>query len=92
MDADVDIDRRLDRMESKLDAVGETLQHLARIDERLTGSHKRIDGHAQRLDALEVQVRLVDKQMAQNAGRGMVVERAAWVVFAAIVTAVSKFF
>lgn len=89
---DVDIDRRLDRMEAKLDAVSETLQHLARIDERLTGSHKRIDRHDQRLDALEVQVRLVDKQMAQNAGRGMIVERAAWVVFAAIVTAVSKFF
>ena len=89
--ADV-FDKRLDRIEAKLDQVSETLGHLARIDERLTGGHKRIDRHEQRLDQLEDQQRTIETRIAETMGKSMVVERGAWIVFAAVATGIAHIF
>ena len=85
-------DKRLDRIESKLDSVSQTLSHLARIAERLTGRHKRIDRQQQRLDMLEDQQRTVETRIAETMGKSMIVERGAWIVFAAVATAIAQIF
>ena len=85
-------EKRLDRIEAKLDSVSVTLTHLARIDERLTGGHKRIDRHEQRLDLLEDQQRTIESRIAETMGKSMIVERGAWVVFAAVIAGLAEIF
>jgi hypothetical protein len=85
-------EKRLDRIESKLDQVSTTLTHLARIDERLTGGHKRIDRHEQRLDQLEDSQRVIETRIAETMGKSMVVERGAWIVFAAVASVITQIF
>ena len=86
------IDKRFDRIEAKLDQVVDTLAELARIDEKVNSSHKRLDRHQVRLDYLEDAQRTVTEKLTTYASRGMLIERAAWIVFAALVTTSSKFF
>lgn len=86
------IDKRFDRIEAKLDQVVDTLAELARIDEKVNSSHHRIDRHQVRLDHLEDAQRAVTEKLTTYASRGMLIERAAWIVFAALVTTSAKFF
>ena len=88
---ELSIEKRFDRIEAKLDQLSDTVAVLARIDERLVSSHKRLDRHEGRLNALEGDIRQVEQSMAKQAGKGMVAERAAWIIFAAFVTAIAKF-
>ena len=88
----LDIEKRFDRIEAKLDSLTDTVAILARIDERLVSSHKRLDRHEVRLDMLEGNIRDAETAMARNAGKGMVAERAAWIFFAAAIAATAKFF
>ena len=86
-------DQRLTRIEEKLDRVSETLQTLARIDERQSGFEARLNRHEHRLDQLEDEQRDTDNALAKMAGKGILVERAAWIVFAGVLSlATSKFF
>ena len=85
------LEKRFDRIEAKLDQVVDTLAELARIDERLNSSHKRLDRHEVRLDHNDKAQRLVAERLATYGSRGMMVERAAWVVFAALITMAVKF-
>ena len=85
------IEKRFDRIEAKLDQLSDTVAVLARIDERLVSSHKRLDRHEGRLNMLEGNIREVEQNMAKQVGKGIVAERAAWIIFAAVVSAVAKF-
>ena len=87
----LDIEKRFDRIEVKLDQLTDTVAVLARIDERLVSSHKRLDRHEGRLNQLEGNIRKVETNIAESAGKGMVAERAAWIIFAACITAIAKF-
>ena len=87
----LDIEKRFDRIEQKLDQLSDTVAILARIDERLVSSHKRLDRHEVRLDLLEADIRSTEQTIAKSAGKGMVGERAAWILFAASITAIAKF-
>jgi hypothetical protein len=86
----LDIEKRFDRIEHKLDQLSETVAILARIDERLVSSHKRLDRHEMRLDMLEGNIRDTEQVIAKSAGKGMIAERAAWVIFAALISVLSK--
>ena len=88
---ELSIEKRFDRIEAKLDQLSDTVAVLARIDERLVSSHKRLDRHEGRLNMLEGNIREVETNIAKSAGKGMVAERAAWIIFAAVVSAVAKF-
>ena len=88
---ELSIEKRFDRIEAKLDQLSDTVAVLARIDERLVSSHKRLDRHEGRLNMLEGNIREVEQDIAKSAGKGMVAERAAWIIFAAVVSAVAKF-
>lgn len=87
----LDIEKRFDRIEAKLDSLTDTVAILARIDERLVSSHKRLDRHEVRLDLLEGNIRDAETAMARVSGKGMVAERAGWIVFAAVIAASAKF-
>lgn len=88
----LDIEKRFDRIEAKLDSLTDTVAILARIDERLVSSHKRLDRHEVRLDMLEGNIRDTETAMARVSGKGMIAERAAWIFFAAAIAATAKFF
>ena len=87
----LDIEKRFDRIELKLDQLSDTVAILARIDERLVSSHKRLDRHEVRLDMLEADIRNTEQTIAKTAGKSMVGERAAWIIFAAAISAAAKF-
>jgi len=87
----LDIEKRFDRIEQKIDQLSDTVAILARIDERLVSSHKRLDRHEIRLDLLEGNIRDTEQTIAKAAGKGMIAERAAWIVFAAAITVLAKF-
>ena len=92
MTIETSTDRRLDRIESKVDQVVVTLAELARIDERVTGGHKRIDRHEVRLDLIENTQRNLEKALAKTMGKSMIAERASWILFASVVAALSQYF
>ena len=79
------VESRLQRIESKLDKLGDTITELARIDERLVSAHKRVDRHEVRLDGIEDRVNEMETLQAKFTGKGMLVERAGWIVFASVV-------
>lgn len=83
---------RLDRIEEKLDRVVETLQMLARIDERQDSLEQRINRHELRLDGIEDDQQETAEAMAKSQGRGMLLERGAWIVFAAAVSVSAQIF
>ena len=87
----LDIEKRFDRIEQKIDQLSDTVAILARIDERLVSSHKRLDRHEVRLDLLEGNIRDTEQTIAKAAGKGMGAERAAWIVFAAAITVLANF-
>jgi len=92
MTLETSTDRRLDRIESKVDQVVVTLAELARIDERVSGGHKRIDRHEVRLDLIENTQRNLEKAVAKTMGKSMIAERASWILFASAVAALSQYF
>ena len=81
---------RLDRIEQKLDRVVDALADLARIDERQDALAQRIDRHEFRLDLIEDQAQQNSETLAKSAGRGLLIERGAWIVFAAAVSLASS--
>lgn len=88
----MDIDQRLNRIEEKLDSVSETLAQLGRIEERATGLETRVNRHEYRLDVIEGLQRDQSRELSQHVGKGHVWERAAWIVLAAVLSAMGKFF
>ena len=85
--ADLD---RLDRIEQKLDRITDALADLARMDERQDALAQRIDRHEFRLDPLEDQVNATSETLAKSAGQSRLIERAAWIVFAAALSVVAS--
>tara|TARA_A100001518_G_C1199596_1_gene43364 strand:- start:250 stop:531 length:282 start_codon:yes stop_codon:yes gene_type:complete len=85
--ADLD---RLDRIEQKLDRITDALADLARMDERQDALAQRIDRHEFRLDLLEDQVNATSETLAKSAGQSRLIERAAWIVFAAALSVVAS--
>lgn len=88
----MDIEQRLNRIEEKLDGVSEMLGQLARIEERATGLETRINRHEYRLDVIEGLQRDQSKELSEHVGKGHVWERAAWIVLAAVLSAMGKIF
>ena len=61
---------RLDRIEEKLDRVVETLQMLARIDERQDAFEQRLNRHELRIDLIEKDVNDHGEALAASTGKG----------------------
>jgi len=78
-------DALLAKIDQKLDVMGE---QLARVEERLESAKQRGDRFEVRLDMIEERVNRLDLLTA----RAAMVERAAWVMFAGLLTVTVKFF
>lgn len=88
----MELDQRLTRIEKKLDSVSEMLTQLGRIEERASGIDTRVQRHEYRLDVIEGIQRDQSKELSEHVGKGHVWERAAWIVLAAVLSAMGKFF
>ncbi len=74
---------RLDRIEAKLDQLTEMMADLARLDERADAIEQKLQRHELRLDLIENTANKNSETLASMSGRGMMIERAGWIVFAA---------
>lgn len=72
---------RLNRIEEKLDKVGEAIISLARMEERMITLFKRMDTYDQQQIALELRVNNIE---VKNAG-GAWVERVVWLIVGGLV-------
>ena len=81
---------RLDRIESKLDALAEMMADLARLDERADGIEQKLQRHELRLDLIENATNKSTEALAGLSGKGMMIERAGWIMFAAVVAYVQS--
>ena len=86
-----DLDR-LNRIEQKLDQLAVMLTDLARLDERSDALETRVNRHELRLDIIESQTNRHAESIAKGEGKGLLIERAAWILFAAVMSSVSHFF
>ena len=73
--------KRLDRIEEKLDKVGEAIISLARMEERMITLFKRMDTYDQQQLALEKRVGKLEINYATSAW----IERVVWLVVGALV-------
>ena len=88
----MELDQRLTRIEKKLDSVSEMLTQLGRIEERASGIDTRVQRHEYRLDVLEGIQRDQSERLSSHIGKGLVFERAAWIVLAGVLSLGGKFF
>ncbi len=91
-DVTLDIDKRFDRLEDKLDEVTKTLSDLKAIEERLVSSHKRLDRHELRLDQLETNQRAIEKDIASSESKSRIAERFVWLLITVTATIIGKNF
>lgn len=91
-DVTLDIDKRFDRLEDKLDEVTKTLSDLKAIEERLVSSHKRLDRHELRLDQLETNQRTIEKDIASSESKSRIAERFVWLLITVTATIIGKNF
>jgi phage shock protein A len=73
--------KRLDRIEEKLDKVGEAIISLARMEERMITLFKRMDMYDQQQQALESRVANIEVKSASSEW----IERVVWLVVGAAV-------
>lgn len=88
----MDVNQRLERIEEKLDGVSKMLAQLGRIEERASGIDGRVKRHEYRLDVIEGIQREQADRLSSHVGKGAVFERAAWIIFAAVLSFGSKIF
>lgn len=73
---------RLNRIEEKLDRVGEAIISLARMEERMITLFRRMDNYDQNQNTLEGRVNKIEVTSASSAW----VERVVWLIVAALVS------
>lgn len=84
MSVDVQVaNNRLDRIETKLDAVVETLAALARVEERQLAANDRLERFEFRLDEYEKQLKEQNEKMIGQSHSVRIAERIMWALFAA---------
>lgn len=79
-------DQRLERIEKKLDQMGEAIVSLARMEERMITLFKRMDIYDERQDDLQERVHTLEKRQGVNGQTLRFAERLFWVVATAAVS------
>ena len=79
-------DVRLERIEAKLDSVGEALVALARLDERMITLFRRMDGLDNQQDKQSNRLVKLEGNVGSNGASLRFAERVFWIVLAAVVT------
>ena len=84
-------ERRLERVEMKIDRLGEALVTMARVEERVTTVLKQTDRFIVRLDSMERRMEDVEIQSSLNKKFVGGVERFLWILITAGITTVFFF-
>ena len=84
----MDVSKRLEKLEDKIDKLSEAVIAIARIEERVTTVLKQNDRFIARLDRLEDRVELVEQTTKLNKKDVRNGERAFWIVFSAVIAAI----
>lgn len=84
-------EQRLDRIESKLDKLGEALIEISRVEEKLVAQGDRMARFEYRLDQQENDLDSVAKLVHQNKSSSATVERFFWVMITAGVSSLFYF-
>ena len=84
-------ERRLERVEMKIDRLGEALVTMARVEERVTTVLKQTDRFIVRLDSMERRMEYVEIQSSLNKKFVGGVERFLWILITAGITTVFFF-
>ena len=79
-------DQRLERIEKKLDEMGQAIISIARMEEKMLTVFKRIEDHATRITRVEDDVADIEKKMGVNGQTLRFAERVFWIVVAAGIT------
>lgn len=77
---------RLNRIEEKLDRVGEAIVSLARMEERMITLFKRMDTYDSHQKELEDRVTAVEVSNAASKGSATWTDKVVWVIVAAAIT------
>jgi predicted nuclease with TOPRIM domain len=78
---------RLDRLEVKLDKLTEAVSAIARVEEKVYSSNKRVDRLEYRMDLIEADVdKAKEEVINKNAQTVKATERFFWVAISAIVS------
>jgi tRNA(Ser,Leu) C12 N-acetylase TAN1 len=80
-------DKRLDRIEEKLDKLADAVASIARVEEKIYASTKRIDRHEFRMDTIETEVLALRASMAGANKSLSSMERFVWICVSALATA-----
>ena len=78
-------DRRLDRIESKLDKLSEVVSAIARVEEKLLAGNNRMDRLEQRADKHCREIDEIKQIAAYNHTYVKTLERFAWILISATV-------
>jgi tetrahydromethanopterin S-methyltransferase subunit G len=84
----MDVSKRLEKLEDKIDKLSEAVIAIARIEERVTTVLKQNDRFIARLDRLEDRVEIVEQTTKLNKKDVSNGERAFWIVFSAVIAAI----
>jgi hypothetical protein len=76
-------DQRLERIEKKLDQMGEAIVSLARMEERMVTLFKRMDTYDGKQDNLQERIHVLEKRQGVNGQTLRFAERLFWIVAAA---------
>lgn len=82
---------RLDRIEQKLDKLGEALIEISRVEEKLVAQGDRMARFEFRLDEQERDLDSVAKIVHQNKSTSATVERFFWILVTALVSSLLYF-
>jgi tetrahydromethanopterin S-methyltransferase subunit G len=82
------LSNRFDKLDEKLDVLVATM---ARYEERLAAGNSKFERHEFRLDHIEGRVNGLENAMSALGGKSIVWERAAWIIFSAVVAIIVKF-
>lgn len=80
-------EQRLDRIETKLDQLNETMTAVVRVEEQMAASTKRSDRLEYRLDTLENEIDKLKTNAASNFQSIRSTERFFWIVITGVVSA-----
>lgn len=79
--------RRLERIEAKLDKLADAMSTMARIEERMERHYDGMNRLGERVDKLDLSVHELEKSVAGTSFVTTRIERVAWVILTALITA-----
>lgn len=84
-------EHRLERLETKIDAVNERLNEIVRLDEKIYAIVKRLDRFEERIDKQEKDINTIKGIVGYNQQAVRNYERFVWILISALATSVTYF-